>query len=179
MRISWGCGSGYVAYGPQWVISKRVNNVVLLQLVHSIRKRFPGVWLCRPGNRRPRSPQIHSVQLGFIDWSFKVKGTPTFHGLGGTAWVVCTNVPILSPSMRARRGRHDHAFDRRNILFVPFAVHVKRPPSWRPCSITATASISFMLTTCKGSDWVLINYKHTPKSQAHVSSIQQSARTIP
>ena len=108
-------------------------------------------------------------KLGFIQ-SIKIKGTPTFHGIRRHGVGSCTTFPINIVVHASRRGRHDHAFTRRNIHSVPFAertsntcLHGIRVPSRQRFQFIHVDDVPRIQLG-------LINYKHAPKSQAHVGS---------
>ena len=76
------------------------------------------------------TPLIRSVQARLIQ--FKFKGTPTFHGMGGMAWVVAQTYPIKIAIHASRRGLRDHVNLPNATLFDSYVEYVERPPSKAP-----------------------------------------------
>ena len=108
-------------------VSKTFKRNVLFQAVSSI--IFIGVWLCKLGSRRPHPPYSSRPSSSY---QFKFKGTPTFHGMGGMAWVVAQTYPIKIAIHASRRGLRDHVNLPNATLFDSYVEYVERPPSKAP-----------------------------------------------
>ena len=118
---------------------------------------IPQCLVVQPGSRRPHSPYSFCPSLSY---HFKFKGTPTFHGMGGMAWVVAQTYPLKIAIHASRRWHRDHAILPNATPFDSYLEYVKRPPSKAPVLHHGN------IQSCRHTRIYLglINYKHTPKS---------------